>query len=147
MEVQVTGDLEAKLTHSDARQGRNPEELVHDMLTHYFEEEARFADAVKRGEEALHRGEYLTHEQVGRRLRRFLETYCRFVGRCPRRKTWSAFANAHRARRSSSRLAGRRERVLAPLPYTVTIGTRGTPLRLRVSSTVRRIGRSPGPAS
>jgi predicted transcriptional regulator len=28
---------------------------------------------VKRGEEALQRGEYLTHEQVGQRLQRFLK--------------------------------------------------------------------------
>jgi hypothetical protein len=29
---------------------------------------------VKRGEEALDRGAYLTHEQVGQRLQRFLQT-------------------------------------------------------------------------
>jgi predicted transcriptional regulator len=74
MEVHVTGELEAKLTHSAATQGRNPDELVQDVLTHYFEEEARFVEAVKRGEEALQRGEYLTHEQVGQRLQRFLQT-------------------------------------------------------------------------
>jgi uncharacterized protein (DUF433 family) len=30
-------------------------------------------EAVKRGEEALQRGEYLSHEQVGQRLQRFLQ--------------------------------------------------------------------------
>ena len=74
MEVHVTGELEAKLAHSAAQQGRKPDELVQDVLTHYFEEEARFVEAVKRGEEALQRGEYLTHEQVGQRLQRFLQT-------------------------------------------------------------------------
>jgi predicted transcriptional regulator len=73
MEVHVTGELEAKLTHSAARQGRNPDDLVQDVLTRYFEEEARFVEAVKRGEEALQRGEYLTHEQTGQRLQRFLQ--------------------------------------------------------------------------
>ena len=72
MEVHVTGDLEAKLTHSAAKQGRNPDDLVQDVLTSYFEEEARFIEAVKRGEDAFERGEYLTHEQVGQRLQRFL---------------------------------------------------------------------------
>ena len=72
MEVHFTPELEAKLTHSAARQGRNPDELVQDVLTRYFEEEARFVEAVKRGEEAFERGEYLTHEQVGERLKRFL---------------------------------------------------------------------------
>jgi predicted transcriptional regulator len=74
MEVHVTGELEAKLAHSAARQGRNPDELVQVVLTHYLEEEARFIEAVKRGEEAFERGEFLTHEQVGQRLQRFLET-------------------------------------------------------------------------
>jgi len=73
MEVHVTGELEAKLTHSAAKQGRNPDDLVQDVLTSYFEEEARFVEAVKRGEDAFHRGEYLTHEQVGQRLQRFLQ--------------------------------------------------------------------------
>jgi predicted transcriptional regulator len=48
--------------------------LVQDALTRYFEEEARFVGAVKRGEEALARGEYLTHEQVSQRLQRVLQT-------------------------------------------------------------------------
>jgi predicted transcriptional regulator len=74
MEVRVTGELEAKLTHSAAQQGRAPDDLVQDVLTRYFEEEARLVEAVKRGEEALQRGESLTHEQVGQRLQRFLES-------------------------------------------------------------------------
>ena len=73
MQVHVTGELEVRLTHSAATQGCNPDKLVQDVLTRYFEEEARFVEAVKRGEEALQRGEYLTHEQVGERLQRFLE--------------------------------------------------------------------------
>ncbi len=74
MELHVTGELEAKLTHSAAKQGGKPDELVQDVLTHYFEEEARFVEAVKRGEEAFERGQYLTHAQVGERLQRFLKT-------------------------------------------------------------------------
>jgi predicted transcriptional regulator len=48
--------------------------LVQDVLTSYFEEEARFIEAVKRGEDAFERGEYLAHEQVGQRLQRFLQS-------------------------------------------------------------------------
>jgi predicted transcriptional regulator len=73
MERHVSGEPEAKLTHSAAQQGRNPDELVQDVLTRYLEEEARFVEAVKRGEDALQRGEYLTHEQTGQRLHRFLQ--------------------------------------------------------------------------
>lgn len=74
MEVHFTPELEAKLTQSAAQKGRNPDELVQDVLAQYFQEETRFAEAVKRGENALQRGEYLTHEQVGQRLQRFLQT-------------------------------------------------------------------------
>lgn len=73
MEVHFPPEVEAKLAHSAAEQGRNPDELVRDVVTRYFEEEARFVEAVTLGEEALRRGEYVTHEQVSQRLRRFLE--------------------------------------------------------------------------
>jgi predicted transcriptional regulator len=69
--VHVTGELEAKLANSAAQQGCSPDQLVEDALTRYFEEQDRFVAAVKRGEEALDRGAYLTHEQVGQRLQRF----------------------------------------------------------------------------
>jgi predicted transcriptional regulator len=74
MEVHVTGELEAKRTHSAAQQGRNPDDLAQGVLTSSFAEEARFVEAVKRGEEAFERGECLTHEQAGQRLQRFLES-------------------------------------------------------------------------
>jgi predicted transcriptional regulator len=72
MEVHFTSEQEAKLAQSAAQQGRNPDELVRQVVARYFDEESRFIDAVNRGENALLRGEYLTHEQVGQRLERFL---------------------------------------------------------------------------
>ena len=72
MEVHFPSELEARLVQSASQQGRNPGELLRDVVARYFEEEARFVVGVKRGEEALQRGEYLTHEQVGQRLERFL---------------------------------------------------------------------------
>jgi predicted transcriptional regulator len=72
MQVHFTPELEAKLAQSAARQGRNPEELVEEVVARYFDEESRFVEAVNRGDEAFERGEYLTHEQVGQRLQRFL---------------------------------------------------------------------------
>jgi len=72
MEVQFTPDLEARLAERAARQCLSPDEVVRDVVTRYFQEEDRFVEAVKRGEAALDRGESLTHEQVGERLRRFL---------------------------------------------------------------------------
>jgi len=51
---------------------RHVVEKVEAVVARYFDEESRFVEAVNRGEEALERGEYLTHEQVGHRLQRFL---------------------------------------------------------------------------
>jgi predicted transcriptional regulator len=74
MEVHFTPELEAKLVQSASQQGRNPDELVQELVERYFDEESRFIQAVNRGEDALRRGDYLTHEQVGERLERFLRT-------------------------------------------------------------------------
>jgi len=73
MEVQFAPDVQAKLTQRATQQGRNPDEVVQDVVARYFEEEDRFVEAVKRGEAALEHGEFMTHEQVGERLRRFLQ--------------------------------------------------------------------------
>ncbi len=72
MQVHFTPELEAKLAQSAAQQGRNPDDLVQEVMARYFDEQSRFIEAVTRGEEALQRGEYLTHEQVGQRIERFL---------------------------------------------------------------------------
>ena len=72
MEVHFNSNLEARLTERATQQGRKPEEFVQDVVARYLEEEDRLIEAVKRGEDALERGEYLRHEQVGERLRRFL---------------------------------------------------------------------------
>jgi predicted transcriptional regulator len=42
-------------------------------IDRYLNEEARFIKAVMRGEEALDCGEYLSHEQMGKRLERLLQ--------------------------------------------------------------------------
>ena len=72
MEVHFTPELEAKLAQSAAQQGRDPDEFVQEVVSRHFDEESRLTAAVKLGDQALERGEYLTHEQVGQRLERFL---------------------------------------------------------------------------
>jgi predicted transcriptional regulator len=73
MDVQFSPDIEARLAERAKRQCLSPDEAVRDVVTRYFQEEDRFVEAVRRGEAALTRGESLTHEQVGDRLRRFLQ--------------------------------------------------------------------------
>jgi predicted transcriptional regulator len=72
MEVHFKPDLQARLAARADQQGLNLDEAVQDVVARYFEEEDRFVQAVERGEAALERGEFLTHEEVGDRVRRFL---------------------------------------------------------------------------
>jgi predicted transcriptional regulator len=73
MDVQFNSDLQARLARLADQQGIAPNEVVQDVVARYFEEEDRFIEAVKRGEAALDLGEFLSHEQVGERLKRFLQ--------------------------------------------------------------------------
>lgn len=72
MEVQFNSEINARLAERAAQQRLSPDELVRDVVERYFQEEDRFVEAVRRGEAALERGDYLTHEQVGDKLGRFL---------------------------------------------------------------------------
>jgi predicted transcriptional regulator len=74
MDVEFNPDLQARLAQRAAQQGVQLNELVQDVVARYFEEEDRFVEAVKRGEAALERGEFLTHTQAGERLQRFLQS-------------------------------------------------------------------------
>ena len=73
MEVHFTPDLQTRLIERATRQGCNADEIVQDVVARYFEEEDRFVEAVKDGEAAFERGDYLTHEQVGERMQRLLQ--------------------------------------------------------------------------
>ena len=72
--MHVSSEMQARLAQLAAQQGRNTEDLVQDVLSRYLEEEARFVESVRLGEEALERGEYLTHEEVGKRLEHLFES-------------------------------------------------------------------------
>jgi predicted transcriptional regulator len=92
MEVQFNPDLQARLTQRASQQGVKLNEVVQDVVARYFEGEDRFVEAVKRGEAALERDEFLTHDQVGERLRRFLQPCCKSFGPCQSPRTSNASA-------------------------------------------------------
>ena len=56
--MHVSSEMQARLAQLAAQQGRNTEDLVQDVLSRYLEDEARFVESVRLGEEALERGEY-----------------------------------------------------------------------------------------
>jgi len=74
MEVHLTPEQQNQLAELAAQRGRDADALALEAISRYLEEEARFIEAVKLGEAALERGEYLTHEQVGKRLDRLFRS-------------------------------------------------------------------------
>jgi len=73
MEVHLTPEQQHQLAELASHRGRDADALAQEAISRYLAEEARFMEAVKEGEEALQRGEYLTHEQVGERLNRLFQ--------------------------------------------------------------------------
>lgn len=68
MEVHLSPEHEAALSKLAGYKGQDADTLAQQVLNRYIEEEARFVEAVKLGEEQLERGEYLTNEEVGARI-------------------------------------------------------------------------------
>jgi predicted transcriptional regulator len=74
VEVHLSPEQQQLLMQLAAQRGRDADALAQEAISRYLAEEARFVEAVKLGEEALERGEYLTHEQVGQRLNRLFNS-------------------------------------------------------------------------
>jgi predicted transcriptional regulator len=74
MEVHLTPEQQQLLAELAAQRGRDADALAQEAISRYLAEEARFVEAVKHGESALERGDYLTHEQVGERLNRLFRS-------------------------------------------------------------------------
>ncbi len=74
MEVHLKPEQASKLEQLANDRGRDADSLAQEAITRYLEQEARFLEAVKLGESQLERGEYLTHEEVGSRIERLLES-------------------------------------------------------------------------
>jgi predicted transcriptional regulator len=74
VEVHLSPEQPQLLMQLAAQRGRYADALAQEAISRYLAEEARFVEAVKLGEEALERGEYFTHEQVGQRLDRLFNS-------------------------------------------------------------------------
>jgi predicted transcriptional regulator len=66
MEVDLTPDLEAKLTRLAAEQGRDSRTLVREAVERLVNYDEWFAREVEKGLAAADRGELIDHEEVGK---------------------------------------------------------------------------------
>jgi predicted transcriptional regulator len=73
VQLHLTPEQEARLAELAARDGRSPDQLLQDALDRFFEADADFVEAVKKGLASLDRGEGLTHEEVGARIERLFQ--------------------------------------------------------------------------
>jgi len=73
VEITLTPEEEAQLSRVASLSGRDAEALVHEAISRLLAEDARFLEAVDKGFASLDRGEYLEHEEVGRRLEQLFQ--------------------------------------------------------------------------
>jgi predicted transcriptional regulator len=74
MEVQFTPEIQAKLDSTAAANNSNVAAYVQELVEHYVDHDAWFRQKVATGLGQLDRDEFLTHEQVGERLRKLFQS-------------------------------------------------------------------------
>jgi predicted transcriptional regulator len=72
MEVRLQPEKEAQLAQIAAQRGTDPGELVQHVLSRYLEDDTHFVGAVNLGLAAAARGEFVEHEEVGKKLKEIL---------------------------------------------------------------------------
>ena len=72
MEIRLQPDKEAQLAQIAAQRGLKIDELAQQVLSHYLEDDTRFIEAVNLGLAAAERGDFVEHEDVGKKLKQIV---------------------------------------------------------------------------
>jgi len=72
VEVRLQPEKEAQLAQIAAQKGLNPDELVQQVLSRHLEDDKHFVEAINIGLAAAERGEFVEHEEVGKKLKQIL---------------------------------------------------------------------------
>ena len=72
MEVNLNSDLQARLTHLAAQQGRDTEALAREAIERLVDYDEWFMREVDKGLTQIEQGKVLTQEQVGERIEKRL---------------------------------------------------------------------------
>lgn len=73
MEVRLQPEKEAQLAQIAAQRGLDPDELAQQVLSRYLEDDRHFVQAVNVGLAAADRGDFVEHEDVGKKLKHILK--------------------------------------------------------------------------
>ena len=74
MDIRLQPEKEAQLAQIAAQKGLKTDELVQQVLSRYLEDDNRFIEAVNVGLAAAERGDFIDHEEVGKRLQQILRS-------------------------------------------------------------------------
>jgi predicted transcriptional regulator len=74
MEVNLNPELQAKLARVASENNRGVEEYVQQLVEHYLDHDEWFRQQVKNGLDQLDRGEFVSHEEVGTRLKQMFRS-------------------------------------------------------------------------
>jgi predicted transcriptional regulator len=74
MIINLPPEQEAQLAALAARDGRKVDELAQEAITRLLDDDARFAEAVKRGIAAADRGDFVASEEVWASVERILQS-------------------------------------------------------------------------
>jgi len=74
MEVRLQPEKEAQLAQIAAQRGLKTDELAEEVLSRYLEDDKHFVEAVNLGLAAAERGEFIEHEEVGKKLKQILRS-------------------------------------------------------------------------
>jgi len=72
MEIRLQPDKEEQLAQIAAQRGLKTDELAQQVLSRYLEDDTRFIEAVNLGLAAAERGDFVEHEEVGKKLKQIL---------------------------------------------------------------------------
>jgi predicted transcriptional regulator len=72
MEISFTPELEAKLSRIASQTGKQPYQIVQELVTSHLEHDEWFRQEVGKGLASLDRGNSVSHEEVRRRMERIL---------------------------------------------------------------------------
>jgi predicted transcriptional regulator len=73
MEVRLQPEKEAQLAQIAAQRGLGTDELAQQVLSRYLEDDKHFVEAVNLGLAAADRGDFVEHEEVGKKLKQILQ--------------------------------------------------------------------------
>jgi predicted transcriptional regulator len=73
MEVRLQPEKEAQLAEIAARRGLKTGELAEQVLSRYLDSDKGFIAVVNLGLAAADRGEFMLHDEIGRRIKHILQ--------------------------------------------------------------------------